>query len=143
MAYAAVFDRVPPIAWWLLLLNAFWVIAYDTEYAMVDRDDDVRLGLKTSAIAFGRFDIAAVLFCYVVYLAGMAAVGIALRMGVAYYAGLQSRSRAPRTTSGSFGSAIASAASPRSCTITGSASPSSRALRSITLCVSEHGPNSL
>jgi len=88
MAYAAVFDRVPPIAWWLLLLNAFWVIAYDTEYAMVDRDDDVRLGLKTSAIAFGRFDIAAVLFCYAVYLAGMAAVGIALRMGVAYYAGL-------------------------------------------------------
>ena len=88
MAYAAVFDRVPPIAWWLLLLNAFWVIAYDTEYAMVDRDDDVRLGLRTSAIAFGRFDIAAVLFCYAVYLAGMTAVGIALRMGIAYYAGL-------------------------------------------------------
>ena len=88
MAYAAVFDRIPPIAWWLLLLNAFWVIAYDTEYAMVDRDDDVRLGLRTSAIVFGCFDIAAVLFCYGVYLAGMAAVGIALRMGIAYYAGL-------------------------------------------------------
>ncbi len=88
MAYAAVFDRVPPIAWWLLLLNAFWVIAYDTEYAMVDRDDDVRLGLRTSAIAFGRFDIGAVLLCYALYLGGMAAVGIALRMGIAYYAGL-------------------------------------------------------
>ena len=88
MAYAAVFDRVPPIAWWLLLLNAFWVIAYDTEYAMVDRDDDARLGLRTSAIAFGRFDIAAVLFCYALYLAGMAAVGSALRLGIAYYTGL-------------------------------------------------------
>jgi 4-hydroxybenzoate polyprenyltransferase len=88
MAYAAVYDFVPPIAWWLLLLNAFWVIAYDTEYAMVDRDDDVRLGLRTSAIAFGRFDVAAVLFCYVVYLAGIAAVGVALRMGMLYYAGL-------------------------------------------------------
>jgi len=88
MAYAAVFDRVPPIAWWLLLLNAFWVVAYDTEYAMVDRDDDVRLGLRTSAIAFGRFDVAAVLFCYAVYLAGMVAVGVLLRMGTLYYAGL-------------------------------------------------------
>ena len=88
MAYAAVYDRVPPIGWWLLLLNAFWVIAYDTEYAMVDRDDDVKLGLRTSAIAFGRFDIAVVLLCYAVYLAGMVAVGRVLNLGVAYYAGL-------------------------------------------------------
>jgi 4-hydroxybenzoate polyprenyltransferase len=88
MAYAAVYDRVPPIAWWLLVLNAFWVIAYDTEYAMVDRDDDVKLGLRTSAIAFGRFDIAAVLGCYAIYLAGMVAVGLTLDMGIAYYIGL-------------------------------------------------------
>ncbi|HET7032056.1 MAG TPA: 4-hydroxybenzoate octaprenyltransferase [Casimicrobiaceae bacterium] len=88
MAYAAVYDRVPPIAWWLLVLNAFWVIAYDTEYAMVDRDDDAKLGLRTSAIAFGRFDIAAVLLCYAVYFAGMVAVGRVLNLGVAYYAGL-------------------------------------------------------
>ncbi|HET7097759.1 MAG TPA: 4-hydroxybenzoate octaprenyltransferase [Casimicrobiaceae bacterium] len=88
MAYAAVYDRVPPIAWWLLVLNAFWVIAYDTEYAMVDRDDDVKLGLRTSAIAFGRFDVAAVLCCYAIYLAGMVAVGRMLEMGVAYYGGL-------------------------------------------------------
>ena len=88
MAYAAVLDRVPPIAWWLLLLNLFWVVAYDTEYAMVDRDDDARLGLRTSAIAFGRFDVAAVLFCYGVYLAGMFAVGMQLRTGPFYYAGL-------------------------------------------------------
>jgi 4-hydroxybenzoate polyprenyltransferase len=88
MAYAAVYDRVPPIGWWLLLLNAFWVIAYDTEYAMVDRDDDVKLGLRTSAIAFGRFDVAAVVVCYAIYLTGMVAVGLALRMGLPYYCGL-------------------------------------------------------
>jgi 4-hydroxybenzoate polyprenyltransferase len=88
MAYAAIYDAVPPLAWCLLLLNVFWVIAYDTEYAMVDRDDDVRLGLRTSAIAFGRFDVAAVMLCYAIYLAGMAAVGTPLRMGPPYYAGL-------------------------------------------------------
>ena len=88
MAYAAVYDRVPPIGWWLFVLNVFWVIAYDTEYAMVDRDDDMKLGLRTSAILFGRFDIIAVLLCYVVYLAGMVAVGRVLDLGLAYYAGL-------------------------------------------------------
>jgi 4-hydroxybenzoate polyprenyltransferase len=88
MAYAAIYGHVPPIAWWLLLLNAFWVIAYDTEYAMVDRDDDMRLGLRTSAIAFGRFDIVAVALCYAIYLAGMFAVGVLLRMGIFYYGGL-------------------------------------------------------
>ncbi len=140
MAYAAVFDRVPPIAWWLLLLNAFWVIAYDTEYAMVDRDDDVRLGLRTSAIAFGRFDVAAVLFCYAIYLAGMAAVGIrAAAWGSRTTPDLPSRSAAPRITCGSFAAATAIAASPRSCTITGSASPSSPASRSISRCASTHG----
>jgi len=88
MAYAAVYDLVPPVAWWLLLLNLFWVIAYDTEYAMVDRDDDLRLGLRTSAIAFGRYDVAAVMVCYAVYLAGMVAVGVWQTMGPAYYVGL-------------------------------------------------------
>jgi 4-hydroxybenzoate polyprenyltransferase len=88
MAYAAVYDLTPPIAWWLLVLNLFWVIAYDTEYAMVDRDDDVRLGLRTSAIAFGRFDVAAIMLCYAIYLAGMAVVGARLGLGAAYYAGL-------------------------------------------------------
>jgi 4-hydroxybenzoate polyprenyltransferase len=88
MAYAAVLDRVPSIAWWLLLLNLFWVVAYDTEYAMVDRDDDRKLGLRTSAIAFGRLDLAAVMLCYAGYLAGMVAVGVRLSMGPLYYAGL-------------------------------------------------------
>jgi len=68
MAFAAVQSRVPLVAWVLLLGNLFWVIAYDTEYAMVDRDDDLKIGMKTSAITFGRFDVAAVLLSYVFYL---------------------------------------------------------------------------
>ncbi len=64
MAYAAVQGAVPAIAWWLLLANVFWAIAYDTEYAMVDRDDDLKIGIRTSAITFGRFDVAAVMLCY-------------------------------------------------------------------------------
>ena len=88
MAYAAVYGEVPLLGWWLFGLNALWVIAYDTEYAMVDRDDDVKLGLRTSAIFFGRFDIAVVMFCYVAYLAGMAFVGKYWSAGPLYYAGL-------------------------------------------------------
>ena len=68
MAFAAVQSRVPLVAWVLLLGNLFWVIAYDTEYAMVDRDDDLKIGMKTSAITFGRFDVLAVLVSYVLYL---------------------------------------------------------------------------
>ena len=58
-APATLAGAVPPLAWWLLLGNLFWVLAYDTEYAMVDRDDDLRIGIKTSAITLGRFDVAA------------------------------------------------------------------------------------
>lgn len=68
MAFAAVQSRVPLLAWVLLLGNLFWVIAYDTEYAMVDRDDDLRIGMKTSAITLGRFDVMAVMLCYLAYL---------------------------------------------------------------------------
>ncbi len=88
MAFAAAQDAVPPLAWWMLALNLFWVIAYDTEYAMVDRDDDVRLGLHTSAIALGHFDLAAIMVCYGIYLGGMVAVGMWRAMGPVYYAGL-------------------------------------------------------
>jgi 4-hydroxybenzoate polyprenyltransferase len=88
MAYAAVYDSVPPIAWWLLVLNAFWVMAYDTEYAMVDRDDDLRLGLRTSAIAFGHYDVLAVMSCYAIYIGGMAYAGSLRQAGPFYYAGL-------------------------------------------------------
>ena len=68
MAFAAVQSRVPLLAWVLLLGNLFWVIAYDTEYAMVDRDDDLLIGMKTSAITLGRFDVAAVMLSYLSYL---------------------------------------------------------------------------
>ena len=68
MAFAAVQSRVPLLAWVLLLGNLFWVIAYDTEYAMVDRDDDLRIGIKTSAITLGRFDVVAVMLAYLIYL---------------------------------------------------------------------------
>ena len=64
MAFAAAQGRVPLLAWVLLLGNLFWVLAYDTEYAMVDRDDDLRIGIKTSAITLGRADVAVVMSCY-------------------------------------------------------------------------------
>lgn len=69
MAFAAVQGRVPLLAWVLLVGNLFWVLAYDTEYAMVDRDDDLRIGIKTSAITLGSADVAVVMFCYVAALA--------------------------------------------------------------------------
>ncbi len=64
MAFAALQNAVPAVAWWLLVANVFWAVAYDTEYAMVDRDDDLKIGIRTSAITFGRFDVAAVMLCY-------------------------------------------------------------------------------
>lgn len=64
MAFAAVQNKVPQIAWFLLLANVFWALAYDTEYAMVDRDDDLKIGIHTSAITFGRYDVLAVMVCY-------------------------------------------------------------------------------
>ena len=68
MAFAAVQGRVPALAWALLVGNLFWVLAYDTEYAMVDRDDDLRIGMKTSAITLGSWDVAAVMSFYVIHL---------------------------------------------------------------------------
>src|SRR3569833_3147966 len=75
MAFAAVQGALPPAAWLLLLANIFWAIAYDTEYAMVDRDDDLKIGIKTSAITFGRFDVAAVMLCYAISFAIIFLVG--------------------------------------------------------------------
>ena len=74
MAFAAVQSRIPLVAWVLLLGNLFWVLAYDTEYAMVDRDDDLRIGMKTSAITLGRADVAVVMISYALYLLIWAAV---------------------------------------------------------------------
>ena len=68
MAFAAVQGEVPPLAWGLLLGNLFWVLAYDTEYAMVDRDDDLRIGMKTSAITLGNWDVPAIIGFYGAYL---------------------------------------------------------------------------
>lgn len=88
MAFAAVQGAVPAWAWLLLLGNVFWAVAYDTEYAMVDRDDDLKIGIKTSAITFGRFDVAIVMLCYGVHLAILLAAGAYFGLGAWYMAGL-------------------------------------------------------
>jgi 4-hydroxybenzoate polyprenyltransferase len=68
MAFAAVRGEVAPLAWWLALGNLFWVLAYDTEYAMVDRDDDLRIGIQTSAITLGKWDVLVVMLCYLIFI---------------------------------------------------------------------------
>jgi len=85
MAFAAVQGQVPLLAWGLLLGNLFWVLAYDTEYAMVDRDDDLRIGMKTSAITLGRFDVAVVLVSYLVYLSIWALALVNHALGAIFY----------------------------------------------------------
>jgi 4-hydroxybenzoate polyprenyltransferase len=88
MAYAAVQNAVPAEAWVLLLANIFWALAYDTEYAMVDRDDDLKIGIRTSAITFGRYDVLAVMLCYAISLGLVAAVGLAAGLGAWFIAGM-------------------------------------------------------
>jgi len=88
MAYVAHLDMIPMVGWWLLLANIFWAMAYDTEYAMVDRADDLKIGIRTSAITFGRFDVLAVMLCYAATLALIALVGYTLHRGWVFYAGL-------------------------------------------------------
>jgi 4-hydroxybenzoate polyprenyltransferase len=88
MAYAAIQDRLPPECWVLLAANICYAFAYDTEYAMVDRDDDARLGIRTSALVLGRHDVAAVLASYGAMLALLAGLGAMLRMAWPFYAGL-------------------------------------------------------
>jgi 4-hydroxybenzoate polyprenyltransferase len=88
MAYAAMQGVVPPQAWLLLLANVFWAVAYDTEYAMVDRADDLKIGIKTSAITFGRFDVLAIMLSYLAALGLLALVGWQYHRGLAYFAGL-------------------------------------------------------
>jgi 4-hydroxybenzoate polyprenyltransferase len=88
MAFAAQTGSVPPIAWWLLLANIFWTLAYDTEYAMVDRDDDVKIGIKTTALLFGRYDVAIVMACYGVMLAILVVIGNAVGLGWPFFTSL-------------------------------------------------------
>jgi 4-hydroxybenzoate polyprenyltransferase len=88
MAFAATLGNVPPVAWLLLLANVFWAIAYDTEYAMVDRDDDIHLGIHSSALFFGKYDVLAVMACYATTLALLAVAGLMAGLGLAYFVGL-------------------------------------------------------
>jgi 4-hydroxybenzoate polyprenyltransferase len=88
MAFAAQTGGVPFIAWVLMAANLFWVVAYDTEYAMVDKVDDLKIGIRTSAITFGDFDVLGVMLCHAGFLGIMAAVGLIQKLGVLYYAGL-------------------------------------------------------
>jgi len=88
MAFAAVNGHVGPLGWTLLAANIFWALAYDTEYAMVDRDDDLNIGIRTAAITFGRFDVVAVMLCYVAMLGILTAVGRQQAYGPLYFAGL-------------------------------------------------------
>ena len=88
MAYAAVQERLPLECWLLLAANVFYSFAYDTEYAMVDRDDDAKLGIRTAALTLGRWDVAAVMASYAAMLAILAAVGVVSDRGWPHYAGL-------------------------------------------------------
>ena len=85
IAFAAVQGRVPALAGWLWLGNLFWVLAYDTEYAMVDRDDDLKLGMRTSAITLGRWDVAGVVLFYLLFMAFWAVALAPLALGALFY----------------------------------------------------------
>lgn len=88
MAFAAQTDSLPPIIWILMLANLFWVVAYDTAYAIVDKPDDLKIGIKTSAITFGQFDVLGVMVCHTCFIAIMLLIGQMQQMNMAYYAGL-------------------------------------------------------
>jgi 4-hydroxybenzoate polyprenyltransferase len=88
MGYAATLGTLPAECGWLLLANVFWAVAYDTEYAMVDRDDDLRIGIRTAAITLGKYDVLTVMICYGATLLILAGIGLHRDLGVAYYLGL-------------------------------------------------------
>lgn len=88
MAFAALTGEVPAVAWLMLLANIFWAVAYDTEYAMVDRDDDLKIGIRSSAIFFGRRDVAIIMLCYAATLVIMVAVGYIVKVQWPYYIGI-------------------------------------------------------
>jgi 4-hydroxybenzoate polyprenyltransferase len=88
MAFAAQTGEVPFLAWFMMAANLLWVIAYDTEYAMVDKADDLKIGIKTSAITFGRYDVLGVMLCHAMFLGAMVVIGLMQKLGIIYYAGL-------------------------------------------------------
>ncbi len=88
MAFTAVQGEVPWLALWLVLGNLLWVLAYDTEYAMVDRDDDLKIGMKTSAITLGRFDVVAIVAFYLGFVLFWAVALVPLALGALFYIAL-------------------------------------------------------
>lgn len=88
MAFASETGAIPMVAWLMLLANIFWAIAYDTEYAMVDREDDLKIGIHSSAIFFGRYDVVAIMSCYAAMLSILAIVGFMLKLAWPYFMGL-------------------------------------------------------
>ncbi len=88
MAFAAQTGELPLVTWLLMLATLFWVIAYDTAYAMVDKADDLKIGIRTSAITFGRFDVVGVMACHLIFIGIMVLIGILQQLDIAYYIGL-------------------------------------------------------
>ena len=88
MAFAAQTGSVPALAWWLMLANALWTVAYDTAYAMVDKPDDLKIGIKTSAITFGRHDVTAIMLCHALFMVLMLGIGLDHGFGLPYFAAL-------------------------------------------------------
>ena len=88
MAFAALTNQVPALAWLLLLANAFWTVAYDTAYAMADKPDDLKIGIKTSAITFGDHDVTGIMLCHAVFILMMAGIGWQLALGWPFFAAL-------------------------------------------------------
>ncbi|MFV1921961.1 MAG: 4-hydroxybenzoate octaprenyltransferase [Methylotenera sp.] len=88
MAFAALLNQIPAIAWWLMLANIFWAVAYDTEYAMVDRNDDIKIGIQSSALLFGRYDVFAIMCSYIGMLGIFIGIGLANHFSGYYYVGI-------------------------------------------------------
>jgi len=88
MAWAAQTGEVAPTAWWLLAANLFWTVAYDTAYAMADKPDDLKIGIKTSAITFGDHDVSAIMLCHAVFMALMLGLGVQQQLHWPYFASL-------------------------------------------------------
>lgn len=88
MVYAAQTGQVPATAWWLLAANLLWTVAYDTAYAMADKPDDLKIGIRTSAITFGDYDVAAIMLCHGVFIAMMTLLGLDQGLSWPYYLSL-------------------------------------------------------
>ena len=88
MAFAAETETVPAVAWWLLGINTVWSVIYDTQYAMVDRDDDLKIGIKSTAVFFGQYDKLAIAALHALCIAILIWVGLLEQLGTEYYLGL-------------------------------------------------------